>query len=47
MAHKLRGDVYRETGKYNKALVDYYKAVKLVPKYTEGYCERANIHERH
>ena len=44
MAHFNRGNGYYEKGNFNRALVDYDRAIALNPKDADAYYNRAGVH---
>jgi len=41
-----RGNEYREKGQYDKAILDYNKAIEINPKYVDAYKERGIAYGR-
>ncbi len=40
--HQLRGDAYRDLGRYRPAIRDYDRAIEIAPKFAEAYNGRGN-----
>ena len=46
-AYQLRGNAFKELGKYEKAEADYTKAIELNPENPDPYISRSNLYTQH
>ena len=43
-AYVVRGNAYRDKGKFDIAIMDYSKAIRLKPDYVDAYIVRGNAY---